>query len=101
MAFVKVAKMADVPEGTGITVNVNGTDVAVFNVSGKFYALDNTCLHRGGPLGEGILNGEIVTCPWHAWTYDVITGQGVSHPNIKVATYKVKVESDDVLVSLE
>ncbi len=101
MAFVKAAKVADIPEGTGAVVNVDGTDVAVFNVNGNFYAIDNTCLHRGGPLGEGILDDKIVTCPWHGWTYDVTTGQSTFNPNARVAAYKIKVEGEDVLVSLE
>lgn len=101
MGFVKAAKVSDVSEGTGIMVAIDGTEVALFNIGGKFYAINNTCVHRGGPLGEGMVDGNVVTCPWHGWQYDVKTGKGVSNPNAQVASYKAKVEGDDVLVSLD
>ena len=100
MAFVKVAKKADIPEGTGTTVSVDGTEIALFNVGGAFYAINNTCAHRGGPLGEGMLEGNVVTCPWHGWTYDVTAGKSTLN-QAQVPAYKVKVEGDDILVSLE
>ena len=97
--FVKVCKTADIPQGAGKTVEVNGTPLAVFNVDGTFYAVHNTCLHRGGPLGEGSLDGNIVTCPWHGWRYDVTTGTNEMNPSIVVNKFEVKVEGDDVLVA--
>ncbi len=96
--FVKVCKTSDIPTGSGKTVEVNGKAVAVFNVDGNFYAIDNTCLHRGGPLGEGELDGKIVTCPWHGWRYDVATGANEMNPSIAVEKYQVKVEGEDVVV---
>ena len=101
MGFVKVANKEDIPEGTGTTVTVGDTEVALFNVGGKFYATNNTCVHRGGPLGEGMLDEQIVTCPWHGWTYDVVTGVSPVNPSARVSTYKVKVEGNDVMVALE
>ena len=101
MGFVKVAKVSDVSEGTGTMVSVEGTEVALFNVGGTFYAINNTCMHRGGPLGEGMLDGNVVTCPWHGWQYDVTSGKGVSPSHAQVPSYKVKVEGEDVLVSLD
>ena len=62
--FVKVASTGDIPEGEGRCFEVNDQQVAVFNVDGTFYALDNVCPHQGGPLGEGELDGNMVTCPW-------------------------------------
>ena len=99
--FIKVVSTSDLKPGENKVVSVNGTDVALFNVEGEFYAISNTCLHRGGPLGEGFLEDDVVTCPWHGWRYNVKTGQNVMIPTAKVATYQVKVENDDVLVSLE
>ncbi len=96
--FVKVCKTRDVPAGSAKTVEVNGRPVAVFNVSGSFYAISDTCAHRGGPLGEGELDGKIVTCPWHGWKYDVTTGANEMNPSITVEKYQVKVEGDDLLV---
>ncbi len=99
--FVKVASTSDLKPGENKVVNVNGTEVALFNVDGEFFAINNTCLHRGGPLGEGFLEGDIVTCPWHGWRYSVKTGANAMMPTAKVAAYQVKVESNDVLVSVE
>ena len=99
--FVKVASISDLKPGENKVVNVNGTDVALFNIDGEFFATNNTCLHRGGPLGEGFLEGDVVTCPWHGWRYDVKTGANVTIPIAKVATYQVKVEDTDVLVAVD
>lgn len=68
--FVKVGRRGDIGEGTGKSVEVGGKEIALFNSGGNFYAIDNVCLHRGGPLGEGELEGTIVTCPWHGRQYD-------------------------------
>jgi nitrite reductase (NADH) small subunit/3-phenylpropionate/trans-cinnamate dioxygenase ferredoxin subunit len=97
--FVKVCKKSDVPAGSGRTVDVKGKPVAIFNVEGNFYAIDNTCLHRGGPLGEGELDGQTVTCPWHGWRYDVTTGVNDMNSAVAVAKYPIKVEGEDILVA--
>ena len=99
--FVRVAGTNDLKPGENKVVNVNGTDVGLFNVDGEFFAINNTCLHRGGPLGEGFLEGDVVTCPWHGWRYNVKTGTNVMIPTAKVANYQVKVEGDDVLVAVD
>src|SRR6266576_3100543 len=89
--FVKVAAIGDVPPGTGKCVEAGGKQIALFNVGGAFHAIDNTCLHRGGPLGEGELDGMIVTCPWHGWQYDVTTGCNTMDESERVERYEVKV----------
>lgn len=98
-SFVKVCKKTDLAAGSGKTVSVNGKAVALFNVEGTFHAIDDTCLHRGGPLGEGELDGKIVICPWHGWRWDVTTGVNQLNPDVKVKKYEVKVEGEDVLVA--
>jgi len=98
--FVKVAEAADVPPGTGKCVEANGKQVALFNVDGTFHAIDNTCLHRGGPLGEGELEGAVVTCPWHGWQYDVTTGADTMDDSERVERYEVQVEGSAVLVAV-
>lgn len=100
MAKTKVAETGDLAPGQCKVVQVNGKAVALYNVDGKFYATDNTCLHRGGPLGEGDLDGSVVTCPWHGWRYDVTSGANAMNPSIKVASFPVSVEGSAVLVDV-
>ena len=68
------------------------------NVAGKVYATANTCAHRGGPLGEGTLTGPVVTCPWHAFQYDVQSGQCRTNPALSVACFAVRIDGQDILV---
>ena len=98
--LTKVAKTSEIPVGSGKVVEVGGKTVAIFNCEGAFYAIDNTCKHRGGPLGEGSLSNTTVTCPWHGWEYDVTTGECAMDRSIKVQKFDVKVEGDDILVSV-
>ncbi len=98
--FVKVASLSDLEAGTCRTVEANGKSVALFNVGGTVYALDNTCLHRGGPLGDGMLEDEVVTCPWHSWQYNVKTGENLRNSAVKVVTYPVQVEGNDIKVAV-
>ncbi|MBI4443535.1 MAG: non-heme iron oxygenase ferredoxin subunit [Acidobacteria bacterium] len=98
--FVKVAAVSDVQPGNVKEYTVNGRTIALCNVEGTFYALDNVCVHRGGPLGQGYIDGDKVECPWHGWQYDVKTGAVTFNPSAKVATYEVKIEGSDVLVAL-
>ena len=98
--FVKVCKTTDVREGSGRSMDVNGKSVAVFNIEGNFYAINDICGHRGGPLGEGELDGKTVVCPWHGWRYDVTTGANELVPDLPTNRYDVKVEGEDVLVDL-
>ena len=98
--FVRVATTADIPPGHGIVAEANGTPLAIFNVDGTIHAINNTCCHRDGPLGEGELEGNIVTCPWHGWRYNVTTGACLNNPTAKVEAYQVKIEGTDVKVLL-
>lgn len=99
--FTSVAKAGDVPAGEGRVVTVDGVEVALYNVAGEFHAIDNTCVHRGGPLGEGQCEGKLVTCPWHGWQYDVTSGECQNVPGEHVASYEVRVEGDDVQVKVD
>ena len=98
--LTKVATTSEIPSGSGKVVEAGGKTIAVFNCDGTFYAIDNTCRHRGGPLGEGGLSGTTVTCPWHGWEYDVTSGACHTDPSIQVARFDVAVEGNDVLVSI-
>jgi nitrite reductase/ring-hydroxylating ferredoxin subunit len=96
--FIRVAAVGDIPAGSGKTVDAGGKQIALFNAGGKFFAIDNSCKHRGGPLGEGELDGTTVICPWHGWEYDVTTGANHDDASVKLGCYAVKVEGDEVLV---
>jgi nitrite reductase (NADH) small subunit len=98
--FVRVAALGDVKPGHGIVAEASGKTLAVFNVEGTIHAINNTCCHREGPLGEGELEGNIVTCPWHGWRYNVTTGVCMNNPSAKVEAYQVKVEGSDIKVLL-
>lgn len=98
--FVKVASIADLKPGTAMAVSVNGLDIALYNVAGKIYATDNTCVHQGGPLGEGILEGEVISCPWHMWEYNVCTGEKLGDGSVKIATFPVEIDGTDIKVGV-
>lgn len=98
--YVTVAKTTDLQPGTGAVAEVQSQTIAVFNVDGTYHAIDNTCVHRGGPLGEGELEGDTVTCPWHGWQYNVKTGVSITNPSACVKVYPVKVEGSDIKVLL-
>jgi nitrite reductase (NADH) small subunit len=101
--FIKVATTADVAPGQGVVIEVDGRPIALFNVNGQFCALDNVCVHRGGPLGEGFVDSQnmSVQCPWHGWTFSLTDGQCQFNPTARVGKFDVMVEGTDVLVSLD
>ena len=78
--FIKVASTADLAPGGARSVEVAGKKIALFNLEGSFYAIDDTCTHRGGPLSEGEVSGEEVTCPWHGAVYNIKTGEVLGPP---------------------
>lgn len=86
------------PPGRGRVVELGGREVALFNRNGEIHALENTCCHRGGPLGDGSLQGSEVSCPWHGWRFDLETGECLNSPGDRVRTYTVDVEDDIVRV---
>ena len=100
MAFVRAARKDEIPAGSIREFQVDGLTVAIANIGNKFYAINNTCLHRGGPLGEGQLEGNVVTCPWHGWQFDVTTGKAVQNPNAGVGCFATEVRGEEVFVNL-
>jgi 3-phenylpropionate/trans-cinnamate dioxygenase ferredoxin subunit len=97
--FVRVASVDDLPPGSARRVEVNGYRVAVFNVKGTIYAVDDTCTHEEASLAEGAVSGEIVACPKHGSRFHLPTGRVLSLPAVRpVNTYEVKVEGGDVLL---
>ena len=112
----RVADVSDLAEdGSRVIVDVGGMEIAVFRTEGDYHAVGNYCVHQGGPLCEGGLNGRVtasedgwawdydeeqcfVHCPWHGWIFDVRTGENVNSPEIRVPTYDVVVEDGSVYV---
>ena len=98
--WINAGKTSDIDEGKSQVLNVNGKEIALFKIEGKLFAIENICPHRGGPLAEGFLEGSEVTCPWHAWTFDVKTGMCHTVPDTKQPTFKVKIENNEVFVEV-
>ena len=98
VAFQKVATLDQVKPGKPIAVEVNGEQIALYNLDGTIYATSGVCPHAGGPLAEGDMQGNIVTCPLHGWQFEADSGRCLRIPAMKLKTYKVKVEGNDILV---
>ncbi len=104
--FVEVARVEDVPPGTATVIQVGDAELALVNVDGAFFAIDNECTHRGGFLGEGEINDDwsdwAIECPLHGSVFDVRTGDVLKAPAASpVRTYPVEVEAGAVRVSTE
>lgn len=99
--WIRIAITSDCPPGEARELVAEDRMVALFNVDGKFFALDGVCPHQGGPLGQGALSGCIVTCPWHGWQFNVQTGQHQTSQSICHSRFPVKVENDEVFVDLD
>jgi nitrite reductase (NADH) small subunit len=98
--FVKIAAESDLPAPNEAKEFPCGDKtICVANVNGEISAMDNICLHRGGPLGQGVISGGKVVCPWHGWEWDPKTGEAGT-PGAKVAVYPVKIEGGDVLIEI-
>jgi len=100
MGLQRVAKVAEIPAGTIREFQVEGKAIALANVGGKFHAINNSCLHRGGPLGGGVLEGPVVTCPWHGWQVDVTSGKVMQNPAVGVDCYALEVRGEDIFVNV-
>ena len=99
--FVKVMTALELPPpGEAREAVCAGRVICIANSNGEIAAMDNVCPHRGGPLGQGIIEDGKLICPWHAWAFDVKTGVAVHSPGVKVDVFEVKVAGDDVLVKL-
>jgi len=96
-----VAKAADLQPGHGMQVLLGDKILALFNVDGTFYAIDDACTHAGASLAEGPVAGSVVTCPWHGATFDIKTGAVLSDPAYEgVGTHNVKLEGDDIWIEI-
>jgi len=100
--FVKVAKTSDIEDKCAKCVDVGGRAIALFNLGGEFYAIDDLCTHEDGPLSEGYIEGDEVECPWHAARFNIKTGKALCEPACEdQGSYKVRVSGDDIEVEVE
>jgi len=99
MPYTKVAKTSELPPGESKQVELNGKKIAIFNVDGALFAMEDNCNHKGGPLSEGILDGKLVTCPWHGARFDVTSGAPAGGPaNGPLPTFPIRVQGDEIEV---
>lgn len=97
---VAVARADEIPDGERKIVEVDGRSIGVFHHRGRWIALHNSCLHRGGPVCAGPLEGDTLTCPWHGYQYDVNTGQLLLDPSAKLDSYAVEVRDGQVFITI-
>jgi len=101
MPFVRIAAQSDLPTlNSAKELPCGNKTICVANVNGEIHAMENTCLHMGGPLGEGVVEDGKVICPWHGWAWNPRTGQA-GPPDAKIQVYPVKIENGDVLIEIE
>lgn len=98
--YIKVARTGELESGRARVVYLKGIEIALFNLGGIFYAVDNLCPHEGGPLAAGSIEGEVLTCPWHRWRFHLPTGCSQMNPAVKIQTYPVRIEGDQVLIGV-
>ena len=99
--FIKIATVDEIAPGQAKLVEVNGNEIALFNIGGQFHAIDNNCTHVGGPLCEGEISGSEVTCPWHGATFDVTTGRVLGPPAMEAVThYNLRIEDGNIEVEV-
>jgi nitrite reductase (NADH) small subunit len=101
MAYVKLTTQSELPaEGEAKEFELADKVICVANVNGTITAMDNVCLHMGGPLGQGVVEGNKIVCPWHGWEYDLKTGELSDDPKSKLPVYSIKIQNGDVLIEL-
>lgn len=96
--FIKVTTVGEMPEGTVRHIVVHEKPMALCNLDGQYFAVNAVCPHMGGPLASGRLEGCLITCPWHGWTYDVRTGLPDHPGGHSVSSYEVRVEGQDIMI---
>jgi len=100
--FAKLTTVSELPpQDEAKEFELNGKSICVAHTAEGCSAMDNVCLHRGGPLGQGVVDGTKILCPWHGWAFDVNTGASVHNDGVRVAVYPLKIEGDDVLVAVD
>ena len=100
--YVKLTTISELPPaGEAREFELNGKMICVANTESGYAAMDNVCVHRGGPLGQGMVDGNKIICPWHGWTFDVNTGASTHDASARVKTFPIKVEGEEVYIAVE
>src|SRR6266498_2721589 len=95
--WIQVAQLSDIPPGGRKMLRLGDASISVFHIDGHLFAIDSVCPHQGGPLGEGVLDGEVLTCPWHDRSYNVRTGCAIPTPSVR--TYEIRVQDGQVEIA--
>ncbi len=98
--FLEIAHVDDLPVGRVKCVRVGGRTIALYHSTRGFFASDDTCPHRGGPLHEGDIVGNDIVCPWHFWSFDMETGMCSGNPSVRITKHEVRVEAGRIFVRL-
>lgn len=118
MSTVAICTTDELPVGERIIEEIDGKEIAVFNIDGEYIAVLNYCVHQSGPLCEGVISGtveadpteweydweregKVINCPWHGWEFDLTTGKNLSDPQYEIIRYDVILEDDTILVDIE
>jgi nitrite reductase (NADH) small subunit/3-phenylpropionate/trans-cinnamate dioxygenase ferredoxin subunit len=99
--FHPVCRVGDIAEGEATAVQVGNKVIAIFCQQGQFHAIDDMCPHMGASLAGGYVENGVVTCPWHAWRFRVTDGTWADNPRIKIGSYPVRVQGDEIQVQVE
>jgi nitrite reductase/ring-hydroxylating ferredoxin subunit len=100
--FVAAARLSDVAPESPVVARVGAYEVAIFSVDGEVHAYENSCPHQGGPIGEGLVEQATITCPWHAWTFDLRTGEmAIGSGFARLRRFETRIQDGFVLVAAE
>jgi nitrite reductase (NADH) small subunit len=100
--LIKLTTVSELPpQGEAREFEIGNKVMCIANTGEGYAAIDNVCVHRGGPLAQGVVDGNKIICPWHGWTFDANTGACTHNPSARVAVYPIRIEGDDVLIALE
>ena len=99
--FRKLTTISELPPaGEGREFTLENHTICVANENGNYHAMDNVCAHRGGPLGQGVVDQGKMVCPWHGWQFDLVTGKSEQSATLGVEIYELKIEGEDVLIKI-
>jgi len=100
MPLIRLANVVDIPAGSTREARLDGATYAICNTGGQFYVVSGDCPHRDGPLGHGALHGHTLVCPWHAWEFDIRTGDCDVGPDCRIGTYPVKIDDGGIYIEV-